>query len=220
MPFRVSIVEDDPGVRAGLTRLFNETREFQCISSYPSAETALAHLPAEKPDVILMDIKLPGRSGIECVRLLQERDPSLLVLMLTVYEDTEQVFQALQAGATGYLLKRTPPKQLLEAVREVLEGGAPITSHIARKVVEAFHTPPPGQTSGEAVELSQREREVLDLLAKGFLIKEIADKLSVGFGTVRTYVRRIYEKLHVQSRSQAIVKYLHAAETPPRTPQV
>jgi DNA-binding NarL/FixJ family response regulator len=215
MPFRVSIVEDDPGVRAGLVRLFNETREFQCLSSYPSAETALAHLPAEKPDVILMDIKLPGRSGIECVRLLKERDPSLVVLMLTVYEDTEQVFKALQAGATGYLLKRTPPRQLLEAVREVLEGGAPITSHIARKVVEAFHPHPAGQTSGETVELSQREREVLDLLAKGFLIKEIADKLSVGFGTARTYVRRIYEKLHVQSRSQAIAKFFHVGEGPP-----
>ena len=215
MAFRVSIVEDDAGVRAGLVRLFNETREFQCISSYPSAETALAHLPAEKPDVILMDINLPGRSGIECVRQLKERDPSVLVLMLTVYEDTEQVFKALQAGATGYLLKRTPPRQLLEAVREVLEGGAPITSHIARKVVEAFHTPAAGKASGEMIELSQREKEVLDLLAKGFLIKEIADKLGVGFGTVRTYVRRIYEKLHVQSRSQAIAKYFHSGEAAP-----
>ncbi len=218
MRFRVSIVEDDPGVRASLARLFNETREFQCISSYASAEAALAHLPTEKPDVILMDINLPGRSGIECVRRLKEQDPSALVVMLTVYEDTEQVFRALQAGATGYLLKRTPPKQLLEAVREVLEGGAPITSHIARKVVEAFHTPPPGKTAGETVELSQRESEVLDLLAKGFLIKEIADKLSVGFGTVRTYVRRVYEKLHVQSRSQAIAKYFQAGERPPPFP--
>ncbi len=215
MPFRVSIVEDDAGVRAGLVRLFNETREFQCISSYPSAEAALERLPADKPEVILMDINLPGRSGIECVRLLKERDPSLLVLMLTVYEDTDQVFKALQAGATGYLLKRTPPKQLLEAVREVLEGGAPITSHIARKVVEAFHSPPAGKPSGEMIELSQREKEVLDLLAKGFLIKEIADKLGVGFGTVRTYVRRIYEKLHVQSRSQAIARYFQAGESPP-----
>src|SRR5512143_821015 len=160
MRFRVSIVEDDPGVRAGLARLFDETREFQCISSYPSAETALAHLPTEKPDVILMDINLPGRSGIECVRQLKDRDPSVLVLMLTVYEDTEQVFKALQAGATGYLLKRTPPRQLLQAVREVLEGGAPITSHIARKVVEAFHAPRPGKTSGEMIELSLREKEV------------------------------------------------------------
>ncbi len=215
MAFRVSIVEDDAGVRAGLVRLFNETREFQCISSYPSAEAALAHLPADKPDVILMDINLPGRSGIECVRQLKDRDPAVLVLMLTVYEDTEQVFKALQAGATGYLLKRTPPRRLLDAVREVLEGGAPITSHIARKVVEAFHTPPAGKTSGQMVELSLREKEVLDLLAKGYLIKEIADKLGVGFGTVRTYVRRIYEKLHVQSRSQAIAKYFQAGEAMP-----
>jgi len=219
MSFRVSIVEDDAGVRAGLVRLFNQTREFRCISNYASAESALAGLVADKPDVILMDINLPGLSGIECVRQLKDKDPSMQVVMLTVYEDTEQVFQALQAGATGYLLKRTPPKQLLEAVMEVLEGGAPITSHIARKVVEAFHTHSPGKDSGEMVELSPREREVLDLLAKGFLIKEIADKLAVGFGTVRTYVRRIYEKLHVQSRSQAIAKYFHAGgDSPPPRP--
>ena len=219
MPYRVSIVEDDVGVRAGLTRLFNETRKFQCISSYDSAESALARLPQEKPDVILMDINLPGRNGIECVRELKDRDPSVLVVMLTVYEDTEQVFQALQAGATGYLLKRTPPKQLLEAVTEVLEGGAPITSHIARKVVEAFHAATPVKERGEIIELSAREKEVLEWLAKGFLIKEIADKLRVGFGTVRTYVRRVYEKLHVQSRSQAIAKYFQAGEgTPPLMP--
>jgi len=217
MPHRVSIVEDDAGVRAGLERLFNETQEFQCISSYEDGTSALAGLPADKPDVILMDINLPGLSGIECVRQLKERDPSLLVVMLTVYEDAEQVFQALQAGATGYLLKRTPPRQILESVIEVLEGGAPITSHIARKVVEAFHAPP-ARDHGEMVELSQREKEVLELLAKGFLIKEIGDQLGIGFGTVRTYVRRVYEKLHVQSRSQAIAKYLHAKDPPPGRP--
>lgn len=211
MPYRVAIVEDEPGVRAGLGRLFSEGRQFQCIASYGTAESALAGLPADKPDVILMDIHLPGLSGIECVRQLKERDPSALVVMLTVYEDTEQVFQALQAGATGYLLKRTPPKQLLEAITEVMEGGAPISSHIARKVVEAFHTHPVGKAPAEQVELSPREKEVLDLLAKGFLIKEIAEKVGVGFGTVRTYVRRIYEKLHVQSRSQAVAKYFRSA---------
>lgn len=217
MPHRVSIVEDDAGVRAGLERLFNETREFQCISSYENGTSALAGLPADKPDVILMDINLPGLSGIECVRQLKEQDPSMLVVMLTVYEDAEQVFHALQAGATGYLLKRTPPLQILESVIEVLEGGAPITSHIARKVVEAFHAPP-AKPQGEMVELSQREKEVLELLAKGFLIKEIGDQLGIGFGTVRTYVRRVYEKLHVQSRSQAIAKYLHAKDPPPGRP--
>jgi DNA-binding NarL/FixJ family response regulator len=218
-PYGVSVVEDDPGVRAGLVRLLNESREFRCISSYATAETALDHLHDDKPDVILMDINLPGLSGIDCVRRLKDQDPSVLVVMLTVYDDTEQVFQALQAGATGYLLKRTPPKELLESVMEVLEGGAPITSHIARKVVEAFHNPSPAKPSDEAIELSLREREVLELLAKGFLIKEIGDKLGVGFGTVRTYVRRIYEKLHVQSRSQAIVKYLHGAAGPPLRPK-
>lgn len=216
MPFRISIIEDDAGVRAGLERLFNETRDFKCVSSYANGESALAQLPADKPDVILMDINLPGLSGIECVRRLKGQYPSLLVVMLTVYEESERVFQALQAGATGYLLKRTPPKQLIEAVKEVLEGGAPITSQIARKIVEAFHAPSPSHAAGEIVELSQREREVLDQLAKGFLIKEIADQLGIGFGTVRTYVRRIYEKLHVQSRSQAIAKYLHVgADAPP-----
>ena len=207
MSFRVSIVEDDAGFRAGLVRLFDETSEFQCISNYSSAESALEGLPREKPDVVLMDINLPGRSGIECVRRLKEIDPSFLVVMVTVYENTEQVFQALQAGATGYLLKRTPPSELLTAVKDVLEGGAPMNSHIARKVVEAFHTPS-RKTNPEAVALSAREREVLEMLAKGYLIKEIAEKLDVGFGTVRTYVRRVYEKLHVQSRTQAIVKYL------------
>jgi DNA-binding NarL/FixJ family response regulator len=219
IPYRVSVVEDDPGVRAGLVRLLNESREFKCISNYATTESALDHLPADHPDVILMDINLPGRSGIECVRRLKDQDPAILVVMLTVYEDAEQVFQALQAGATGYLLKRTPPKELLEAVMEVLEGGAPITSHIARKVVEAFHTHAPTRASGDPIELSLREKEVLELLAKGFLIKEIGDKLGVGFGTVRTYVRRIYEKLHVQSRSQAIVKYLHGAAGPPLRPK-
>jgi DNA-binding NarL/FixJ family response regulator len=217
MGFRISIVEDDAGVRRGLERLFNESREFQCVSSYSTADAALSGLPADKPDVILMDINLPGLNGIECVRKLKERDPAVLVVMLTVYEDAEQVFQALQAGATGYLLKRTRPKELLESVREVLDGGAPITSNIARKVVEAFHAPRP-RTTEAVVELSQREQEVLDLLAKGFLIKEIGDKLGIGFGTVRTYVRRIYEKLHVQSRSQAIARYLHPPDRPPLRP--
>lgn len=218
MSFRVSIVEDDPGVRAGLERLFNQSREFKCVSTYASAESALVGLPRDKADVILMDINLPGRSGIDCVRQLKEGNPSILVLMLTVYEDTDLVFQALQAGATGYLLKRTPPRQLLEAVSEVLEGGAPITSHIARKVVEAFHAQATNRPAVPEAELSPREREVLELLAKGFLIKEIADRVGVGFGTVRTYVRRVYEKLHVQSRSQAIAKYFHGQGNPPSFP--
>src|SRR5262245_1465889 len=151
MRYRVSIVEDDPGVRAGLVRLFNEAPSFQCISNYENAEAALAGLPADKPDVILMDLHLPRMSGIECGRRLKEREPSAVVVMLTVYEDTDQVFQALQAGATGYLLKRTPPARLLEAVAEVMEGGAPITTHIARKVVEAFHVRPAATSSDDKI---------------------------------------------------------------------
>jgi DNA-binding NarL/FixJ family response regulator len=219
MRHRVSIVEDDAGVRAGLIRLLKETRDFECASSYVNGEDALAGLPSDQPDVILMDINLPGISGIECVRLLKQRAPELLIVMLTVYEETEQVFQALQAGATGYLLKRTPPRQLLDGVREVLDGGAPITSHIARKVVEAFHAHAASRPADPTVELSQREKEVLGMLAQGYLIKEIGDKVGVSFGTVRTYVRRIYEKLHVQSRSQAIAKYFHGtAGMPPNRP--
>src|ERR1051326_2574696 len=177
MRYRVSIVEDDAGVRAGLVRLFNESRNFQCVSNYATAESALAELPGQKPDVILMYINLPGINGIECVRRLKDKEPSLLVVMLTVYEETEQVFQALQAGATGYLLKRTPPKVLLQEIQEVLDGGAPITSHIARKVVEAFHARSGSKVQAETVELSQREKEVLAMLSDGYLIKEIADKL-------------------------------------------
>ena len=208
-PIRVSVVEDDPGLRAGLARVFGQAKGFEHISEYDCAETALQRLPLEKPDVVLMDINLPGMSGIECVRQLKVIAPTTLVVMLTVYEDTAQVFLALQAGATGYLLKRTRPQELLEAVRDVCEGGAPMTSQIARKVVEVFQANPPPKATEEATNLSAREKEVLDLLSQGYLVKEIADKIGVSFGTVRTYIRRIYEKLHVQSRSQAVARYLH-----------
>lgn len=206
---RISVVEDDAGVRAGLVRLFTQSRGFQCASDYATAESALDRLPKEQPDVVLMDINLPGLTGIDCVRRLKQLAPSTLVVMLTVYEDTEKVFEALRAGATGYLLKRTPAKELVQSVREVCEGGAPMTSQIARKVIEVFRSQSPAKIADASLELSAREKEVLDLLAGGYLVKEIADKLGVGFGTVRTYVRRIYEKLHVHSRSQAVAKYFH-----------
>jgi DNA-binding NarL/FixJ family response regulator len=204
MTITVSIVEDAQGVRDGLARLLNSSAGFRCTAAYPNAETALAELPANPPDVVLMDIDLPGMSGVECVRKLKAMLPSIRVVMLTVYENPELIFDALSAGAIGYLLKQRPSGELLNAVRDAHQGGAPMSSQIARKVVQFFQK---GPKTEEAEELSPREREVLDLLAKGYLIKEIADQLKIGFDTVRTYIRRIYEKMHVHSRSQAVAKY-------------
>ena len=209
-PIRVSIVEDDLGVRQGLRRLFKQADEFQFLSDYETGESALENIPQEKPDVVVMDISLPGMDGVECVRRLKAQSPSTQVLMLTVYEDTDRVFSAIQAGASGYMLKRTTPQELLKAVRDLSTGGAPMTSLIARKVVDAFRTPVSATTQAEGVEdLSNRERDVLMMLAKGYLVKEIAEHLGLGYGTVRTYIRRTYEKLHVRSRAQAVAKYTH-----------
>jgi DNA-binding NarL/FixJ family response regulator len=199
------IVEDDAGFRGGLVRLFGRTRDFRCLGSYASAEAALQAIPQAKPDVVLMDLNLPGMNGVECVRKLKQILPLLQIVMLTVYEDPDQIYNALAAGAVGYLLKQTQPAELLSAIRDVHGGGAPMSSQIARKVVQSFQGAPP--TDG-AEGLSAREREVLDYLAQGYLIKEISDKMEIGFDTVRTYVRRIYEKLHVHSRAQAVAKFL------------
>ncbi|MDE3068768.1 MAG: response regulator transcription factor, partial [Verrucomicrobiota bacterium] len=175
-------------------------------SQYANDEDALARLPHDKPDVVLMDINLPGMNGVECVRQLKPLAPQVQVMMLTVYEDTENIFNALAAGASGYLLKRTPGRELLEAIREVHRGGSPMTTHIARKVVSSFQRTPAAATSAEA--LSPREQEVLDCLAQGFLYKEIADKLGISYETVHTYIRRIYEKLQVRTRTEAVAKFL------------
>lgn len=214
MPITVCIVEDDVGVRDGLVRLLGRARDFQCAGCCASAEAALATIPAVKPDVVLMDLNLPGLNGIECVRKLKVLLPSIQVVMLTVYEDPEKIYQALSAGAMGYLLKQTPPAKLLDALRDVYGGGAPMSSQIARKVVQSFQSARPTDSTGE---LSAREREVLDYLAQGYLIKEIGERLGIGFDTVRTYIRRIYEKLHVHSRAQAVAKALHTA-APARQP--
>ena len=204
-PIKVAIVEDDAGVREGLKRILSRAPDFEFLASYISAEVALKELAQNVPDVLLMDINLPGMNGVECVRQLHLLQPSLRVVMLTVYENPEQIFNALSAGAIGYLLKHTPPEELLSAIRDAHQGGAPMNSQIARKVVQFFHASTP---SGNVEKLSAREMEVLNLLAKGFLIKEISDQLGISFTTVRTYVRRIYETLHVHSRSQATAKYL------------
>ena len=199
----VSIVEDDAPARSILADWIHRTPGFRCAGRYDSAEAALVALPSEKPAVVLMDINLPGMSGIECVRQLKPVLPATQFVMLTVYEDADHIFNALAAGASGYLLKRVSRGELLAALRDVYAGGSPMSSNIARKVVQSFQKPAP--PAGQ-VELSPREREVLELLARGYLYKEIADSLQIGSSTVNTYIRRIYEKLHVRSRSQAVAK--------------
>lgn len=208
MKIRVSVVEDNKQVREGLVRLINLSDGFKCVSQHPDGESALRELPGIKPDVVLMDINLPGMSGVECVRQLKPLIPNTQIVMLTVYENTDLIFSALAAGATGYLLKQTPPDELLNAIRDVHRGGSPMTSHIARKVVAAFQQNPPTAMHPDAVKLTAREEQVLDLLAKGYLYKEIADALNISYDTVHAHIRKIYEKLHVRSRTEAVAKHL------------
>jgi DNA-binding NarL/FixJ family response regulator len=207
MSIAVCIVEDDAPAREILADWLNHSSGFTCVGAHASVERALEHLPAERPSVVLMDINLPGMSGIEGVRRLKPILPDTQFLMLTVYEDADHIFEALLAGATGYLLKQTPRNELLASIKDVYAGGSPMTSNIARRVVQAFQkqdAPVP-----ESAKLSQREREVLELLARGYLYKEIMDSLKVSRGTLNTYVRRTYEKLHVRSRAQAVAKFSH-----------
>jgi DNA-binding NarL/FixJ family response regulator len=209
MKISVSIVEDDPHVRSSLARLIDGSPGFHCVSRHDSAESALEEIPKIKPAVVLMDINLPGASGVECVRRLKPQLPATQIIMLTVYQNTENIFNALAAGATGYMLKQTPPAELLEAVRDVHAGGSPMSSHIARKIVQSFQLP--ASAVAQAESLSPREAQVLDLLAKGFLYKEIADSMKVSYATVHTHIRHIYEKLHVRSRTEAVAKHLGQA---------
>lgn len=206
MAITVSIVEDNDQLRATLARVIQRAPGFQCVSHYPNAEAALEGLPKDRPQVVLMDINLPGMNGVECVRRLKQELPDTQVIMLTVYEDTDNIFNALAAGATGYLLKRTSSAELLAAIKEVVQGGSPMTAHIARKVVQSFQKP--AAAPDPLAELTAREREVLDYLAQGFLYKEIADKLGISYETVHTYIRRIYEKLQVRTRTEAVAKVL------------
>jgi DNA-binding NarL/FixJ family response regulator len=206
MPITVSIVEDVEDIRESLVVLINGSPGFQCISSYGKGKAALRALEQDNPDVILMDINLPDISGIECVRELKMRNAQSQILMLTMYEDSEQVFNALAAGAAGYLLKRTPPSKLLEAIQEVVQGGSPMSMQIARMVVHSFHGS--GKTKDARLELSPREEEILSHLAKGLRYKEIADTLFISVETVRSHLRRIYEKLQVRSGTEAVLKYL------------
>ena len=207
MQIKVSIVDDNDQIREGLSVLINGSAGFQCVATYPTAENALKYLPAHKPDVVLMDIQLPGMSGIECVRDLKKLLPDLQIMMLTVYEDDDNVFKSILAGASGYVLKKTPPSELLEAISDLHNGGSPMSDRIARKVVQAFQQM--GKSSRETENLTQRESEILSYVAKGFQDKEIAEKFFLSSETVRTHLRNIYKKLHVRSRTEATLKYLH-----------
>lgn len=206
MPITVAIVEDNDQLRGTLARVISRAPGFQSVSQYSNAEDALKGLPQERPNVVLMDINLPGMNGVECVRQLKPLLPETQIVMLTVYEDTDNIFNALAAGASGYLLKRTTSAELLAAIQDVQKGGSPMTTHIARKVVQSFQRP--AAAAGPTEDLSPREREVLDCLAQGFLYKEIADKLGISYETVHTYIRRIYEKLQVRTRTEAVAKFL------------
>ena len=203
----VSIVDDEKELRESIMTFVNGSAGFRCLSAYSGAEAALKGLPMDKPEVVLMDINLGGMNGIECVKCLKAQVADMQILMLTVYEDTDQIFKALAAGATGYLLKRSSPTKLLQAIREVHAGGSPMSSSIARKVVASFQNSK-GAGDKPHAHLSPREEMVLERLAKGLTYKQIADQLQISIDTIRTYLRRIYEKLHVQSRTEAVAKYL------------
>jgi DNA-binding NarL/FixJ family response regulator len=210
-----SIIEDDNPIREILCEWINQARGFRCLSLYQDAEAALARLSQERPEIALVDIHLPRINGIECVRRLKPLMPDTQFVMLTVYEDADHIFNALAAGATGYLLKEIGRKELIAALRHVHGGGSPMTSYIARKVVQSFHKPAP-EKSEQLPGLAPREREVLELLARGHYYKEIADALGISIQTVGTYIRRIYDKLHVRSRGQAVAKYTQLC--PPNFP--
>jgi DNA-binding NarL/FixJ family response regulator len=204
MAIAVSIVEDDAQARRILSGWITRASGFSLAGEWGDAESALPMLTEKRPDVVLMDINLPGMSGVEAVRRLKLTLPGTQFVMLTVYEDADHIYNALAAGATGYLLKQTPRQELLDALGDVHRGGSPMTSNIARKVVQSFRSPAADHPGKE--ELSPREQEVLELLARGYLYKEIAERLNISVPTVNTYVRRMYEKLHVRSRAQAVAK--------------
>ena len=207
---KVAIVEDNPTLRQYLVELIGGTAGHRCVCACASAEEALVEIPAAQPNVVLMDIHLPGESGIACTAQLRQKLPDLQVIMLTVYKDIKVIFQALKAGACGYVLKRSDEKEILDAIAEVRAGGAPMTSEIARMVVRSFMETPkipgPGDTKG----LSEREMQILALLAEGFANKEIAARLDISNATVRTHLMHIYEKLHVRCRTEAAAKYLRS----------
>jgi len=206
MAIKVAIIEDNDKIRDGLEIMINGSPEFVCDGAYETAEEALKYLPSKRPDVVLMDIGLPGMSGIECVVALKKMLTDVQVMMLTVYADDERVFKSLSAGATGYILKNTMPAELFEAIKDVHNGGSPMSSSIARKVVQSFRETM--RSSKEMGDLSDREREILSFVAKGYRDKEVAEKFFISHETVRKHLRNIYQKLHVRTRTEAVVKYI------------
>jgi DNA-binding NarL/FixJ family response regulator len=208
MPIKVAIVDDDEGIRASLATLIRRAPALRLVGDYPDAESALKYIPQRSPDVVLMDINLPGLNGVECVRQLKSSHPAVQFLMLTVYEDSDSLFNSLKAGASGYLLKRTASARLLQAIRDVHGGGAPMTPQLARRVVQYFAKP--ADNDSQMSRLTPGEKDFLDQLAKGYAYKEIADRMTISIDTVRSYVRTVYEKLHVHSRTEAVVKYLRS----------
>jgi DNA-binding NarL/FixJ family response regulator len=206
MKTTVSIVEDNSAICASLERVLASSADMSCVSASRNAEHALRTIPQEKPEVVLMDIELPGISGIECTARLKRLLPNLRILILTVYKDHDQIFKALEAGASGYLLKRSSSEEILRAIRDVKEGGAPMSAEIAAKVVQSFHKPVAAETA-RVQNLTARESEILGLLARGYVAKEIADQLGISYETVRGHLANIYEKLHVRSRTEAVIQY-------------
>jgi DNA-binding NarL/FixJ family response regulator len=206
MQIKVAIVDDDEGIRTSLATLIRRAPALKLTGDYPDAETALKEIPRNPPDVVLMDINLPGAKGPECVRQLKTQMPAVQFLMLTVYEDSDSLFNSLKAGASGYLLKRTASARLLEAINDVHAGGSPMTPQLARRVVQFFSKPAPGESP--LARLTPGEKEFLDQLAHGYAYKEIADRMKSSIDTVRSFVRTVYEKFHVHSRTEAVVKYL------------
>ncbi len=207
---QVALVEDDPWLRQDLARQLNQAHGFKCVGSWGMAEEALKELPGLHSDVVLMDINLPGLNGIECIRRLRELQPDIAVLILTVYEESDLIFSALRAGANGYLLKRSSPEDLLAAIADVHQGGSPMSSSVARRVVKFFADEDDANTAVEG--LSPRETEILNLLTKGCAYKQIADRLSISTNTVRMFIRRIYKKLHVHSMAEATARVLNAPQ--------
>jgi DNA-binding NarL/FixJ family response regulator len=206
MPTTVAIVEDSAAVCASLQKVIADSGDYTCLCTCPNGEQALRQIPEHEPDVVLMDIELPDISGIECTARLKRLLPEIQILILTVYKNSELIFKALEAGASGYLLKRSTPDEIVRAIREVKEGGAPMSSEIARKVVQYFRRPL--NSTAEIQSLTRREEEILGLLAQGYASKEIGDRLSISYDTVCSHLRHIYEKLHVRSRTEAVIKYL------------
>lgn len=205
-PTTIALVEDDPSLREILSEMLQGSPEWELTGTFPDAESALQALPENPPHVVLMDIQLPGMSGIECVAHLKEKCPEIQIMMVTVYDNNDRIFEALAAGANGYLLKRDVPEKLIESLEELLEGGSPMSGAIARKVVQHFRKAPP--TGNNDQTLTSRETEILQHLVNGALYKEIAKDVGIGYETVRTHLRNIYAKLHVRTRTEAVVKYL------------